>query len=45
MEGRVGGVADGNDGGGEKCSGGYEVVVREGGGLVARKGRMLMMVR
>jgi hypothetical protein len=38
MEGRVGGVADSNDGGGEECSGGDEVVVREGWGFGRAKG-------
>ena len=38
MEGRVGGVADGNDGGGEKCSGGDEIVVRQGWGVGCAKG-------
>lgn len=37
MESRVGGVADSNDGGGEECSGGNEIVVREWRGLACAK--------
>ena len=37
MESRVGGVADSNDSGGEECSGGNEIVVREWRGFGCAK--------
>jgi hypothetical protein len=45
VEGRGGGVPDGNVGGGEQSRGGDKIVVGGGGVLEARKGRVLMMVR
>ena len=38
MKGRVRGVADRDDGGGEECSGGDEIVVRQGWSFGCAKG-------